>query len=173
MYKFHSTMFFLPQDLVQVITSFLWQNANLGANELAEDLDFYILWRKTVPPIFLKCAILDTNQWFHVANPMRSGHPYWPRKLLDLTPNNVWGEPLFAFGTMICRERIREVRTYKRCALRWIRNCTDNINIWFWYELQTKLLNKIKLEHFHQRAHRGFLQEALQQLSFYNPAFAS
>ena len=171
MYKYRRTLFFLPDDLVQVITSFLWQNANLRADELANDLDFYMLWRKTVPPIFLKCAILDLSQWFHVANPMRDGHPYWPRKLLDLTPKNVLGEPLFAFGTMICRERIREVRTYKRCALRWIRNCTDNIDIWYWYDLRVKLLNKIKLEHFHYRAHRGFLREALQQLSFYKLAF--
>jgi hypothetical protein len=173
MYKFPRTLFFLPDDIVQVITSFLWQTGNLSAHELGEDLDFYILWRKTVPPIFFKCAILDTTQWSHVANPMRDGHPYWPRKRLDLTPKQVWGEPLFAFGTMICRERIREVRTYKRCALRWIRNCTDNINIWYWYDLQVKLLNKIKLKHFHHRAHIGFLREALQQLSFYKLAFAS
>jgi hypothetical protein len=173
MYKFIQTRFFLPDDLVQLVTSFLWKSAKLSADELSEDLSFYCLWRKAVPPIFLKCAILDTSQWFHVANPMRDGHPYWPRKLLDITPKNVWGEPLFAFGTMICRERIREVRTYKRCALRWIRNCTDNINIWYWYDLQMKLLNKIKIEHFRHRAHRGFLEEALQQLSFYTISFAS
>ena len=173
MYRFCTTRFFLPDDLIRVVTSFLWKTAQLSADELSEDLEFYCLWQKTVPPIFLKCSILDIRDWYQVANPMRDGHPYWPRKLLDLTPKNVWGEPLFVFGTMICREKIREVRTYKRCALRWIRNCTDNIDIWYWYDLQVKLLNKIKLSHFRHRSHRGFLEEALEQLSYYTISFVS
>ena len=172
MAKYAQTRFFLPDDIVQILTSFLWKNANLSASELAWDLDFYCLWRKTVPPIFLKCAILDTCQWSQVANPMRDGHPYWPRKLLDIRPKTVWGDPLFSFGTMLCRERIREVRTYKRCALRWIKNCIENIDIWYWFDLQVKLLNKLKAEHFRPRAHPGFVAEALQQLSFYRLSFA-
>jgi hypothetical protein len=173
MYKFRRTRFCLPDDIVSLLCTFLWRNAKLRADELSADVDFYCLWRKTVPPIFLKCAVLDIHQWFHVANPMREGHPYWPRKLLNLEPKNVWGDTLFAFGSMICRERIRDVRTYKRCALRWIRACTDNIDIWYWWDLKQKLLCKIKPEHFHPRAHQAFLQEALSQLSFYKVSFAS
>ena len=170
--KFCTTRFFLPSDLIQVITSFLWKEVRLSAEEMAADIDFYILWRKVVPPIFLKCAVLDTSQLFYVANPMRGGHPYWPRKVLELTPNNVWGGSLYAFGAMICRERIREVKTYKRCCLRWIRNCTDNIEIWYWYDLQQKLLSKITIDHFRPQGHRGFLREALQQVSSYTLSFS-
>ena len=115
MYKFAQTRFFLPDDLVQLVTSFLWKSAKLSADELSEDLDFYCLWRKTVPPIFLKCAILDTCQWFHVANPMRDGHPYWPRKLLDLTPKNVWGAALCFRDHDLPRENSRGAYVQTMC----------------------------------------------------------
>jgi hypothetical protein len=173
MSKFIPTRFFLPDDIVQVIAGFLWAHVHLRASEMAEDIDFYLMWRKAVPPIFMTCAILDTSQLCYVANPMRDCHPYWPRKLLDLTPKNVWGGSLYAFGAMICKERIREVRTYKRCCLRWIRDCTENLEIWYWFDLQQKLLSKIRIEHFRQRGHRGFLQEALQQVAFYTLSFSS
>ena len=171
--RFCTTRFYLPDDLVQAVASFLWKHAKLRADEMAEDIDFYISWRRAVPPIFITCAILDTSQCFYVANPMRDGHPYWPRKLLDLTPKNVWGGNLYAFGAMICKERIRGVQTYKRCCLRWIQTCTDNIEIWYWFDLQQKLLSKIKIEHFRPQGHRGFLQEALQQVSFYTLSFSA
>ena len=85
--KKRKTVFTLPDDLITEIASFLWTDCTIHANELSADIDFYITWRTLVPPIFIKCAVADKLHCYDVANPMRAGHPYWPRQLLELNYN--------------------------------------------------------------------------------------
>ena len=169
--KKRKTMFTLPDDLITEIASFLWTDCTIHANELSADIDFYITWRTLVPPIFIKCAVTDKLHCYDVANPMRAGHPYWPRQLLELTPHTVWSRNLYLLGSFICREKIRGVKTYKRCCMRWIRYCCENIDLWYYFDLNQKVLSKITLDHFHARAHYPFLRQALAQISSYK--FAS
>ena len=143
------------------------------AHELARDIDFYMDWRNFVPPIFIKCSLTDTLHCYDVANPMRAGHPFWPRKLLHLTPESVWSKNMYLFGSFICRENIREVKTYKRCCMRWIRNCCENLELWYYFDLNQKLFSKITIQHFHARAHYPFLRTALAQIASYKFAFGA
>ena len=163
--------FFLPDDLIRRALEFLWPNASLTAAEFAEDIRFYAQWQAIVPAIFLECAVFDTTKCYYVPSPLRKDHPYWPRKVLVLKPRNVWSDALRAFGMMICRERIREIKTYRRCALRWIANCEQNVDLWYWFDLHQKLLNRLTIQHFRPRSHQGFVQEAFRQLSLCKRAF--
>ena len=160
-----TTMFFLHNDLIKLCTSFVWGNAGIDARELQRDIEFYELWHQKVPPIFLQCAMLETDLWQDVPNPMRAGYPYWPRRRLLIRPKTVWNDAMVTFGMKLCRERIREVRTYKRCALRWISNCITSLELGFFDEVEKKLFQRIKLQHFQRRSNFRFLEECLQQLS--------
>lgn len=172
MTNFDKVVFCAPSCVVEIIVSFIWEQ-RITASELASDLQFYESWRRTVPPIFLECAVPDVYHCYEIANPMRNGHPFWPRKFLDLTPTHIWAKTMYILGSWICKEKIRDVNTYKRCCLRWINDCCQNVELWYYYDLQQKLLNKITLDHFQYRAHRGFLSEALRQISSYRLSFVS
>ena len=155
-------LFSLPVDLVRLILSFELQ---ITPKELSDDIDFYIDWHNTVPPIFLSPRLLETRYLFYVASPMLPHHPYTPRRHLSMRPADVWAQTLTALGQMICRERIRELRTYKKCILRWIYDCIENRNPEYYRILHTKVLSKVALQHFRPSAHFVFLREALRQIS--------
>ena len=166
MSKFDTPMFFLPDDLIRLCTTFLWDSGGITASELRRDIVFYEKWHRKVPQIFLNCSVLETDLWMHVPNPMRKGYPYWPRKRLLLRPKTVWSDAMFTLGSRLCRERIREVRTYKRCALRWIQNCISSLHLECFDEVEEKLFHRIKEQHFRRRSNLRFVRECLQQLSF-------
>ena len=119
-------LFFLPPDLVNLILTFELQISPL---ELSEDIDFFVTWHNTVPSLFLSPRLLDTRYLFFVASPMLVNHAYTPRRHLAMRPADIWSQTLPAFGQMICRERIRELRSYKKCILRWIYDCIENRDV--------------------------------------------
>ena len=117
MTKNNTPMFFLPDDLIRLCTSFVWDSGGVSARDLRRDIRFYEKWHQRIPPIFLNCAVLETDLWMEVPNPLRVGYPYWPRRRLLLRPKTVWSDAMFTLGMRLCRERIREVKTYKRTNL--------------------------------------------------------
>ena len=159
--------FYMHDDLTTLVLSFLW---NLTACELRQDLKFYIQWHKVVPPIFLAGSLLREDFWYEVANPLCEHNPYTPRKILSMRPNDIWGFNLVALGSMICRSRVRETRTYKRCAMRWINDCVCSNDLHYYRELHEKLLSRLKIYHFQSRAPLPFLQAVFSQLEIYTPA---
>ena len=121
-------------------------------------------WIGTVS-IFLSPRLLDTRYLFYVANPMLPNHPYTPRRHLSMRPADVWAQTLTAFAQMLCRERIRELRTYKKCVLRWVYDCIENRSVQYYRILHAKVLWKLSPQHFRPSAHFAFLLEALRQIS--------
>ena len=154
--------FFLHDDLITELISFLYE---MTAQELREDLQFYLEWRNHVPSMFLSCQLLDTQFWYHRANPMCRYHPFHPRKFLNMRPEEVWAPTMIALGNMICKERIRGAKTYKKCALRWIFDCVENVEIWYWWHVKQLLFSRLSAEHFVERAPSRFVREALEQIA--------
>ena len=157
------TRFFLPDVLVTEMLKFVW---GITACELRSDLDFYIQWRKHVPPMFLEPSTLETRFWYNVANPLCRYHPYHPRKYLSLRPSDIWSASLPALGSMLCREKVRMVKTYKRCIMRWISDCITNRHIFFWFVLIDKVFKRINFEHFRVQVPSSFVQESLREIAF-------
>ena len=155
-------LFSLPHDLVRLVLSF---ELDISPKELSDDIDFFIKWHDTVPPIFLSPRLLDTRYLFYVANPMHVHHPYTPRRHLSMRPADVWAQTLTALAQMVCRERVRELRTYKKCILRWVYDCIENRNVEYYKILHSKVLGKLSLQHFRPSAHFAFLEEALRQIA--------
>ena len=157
-------MFLLHDDLITLIITYLFP---ITACELREDLIFYIKWA-AIPPMFLNCRVRETRYRHYVCNPMLKNIPYHPRRYIDLRPNEVWGPTLPALGAMLSKDAIREAKTYKRCALRWIYDCISNLEMYYWDELCDKLFSRISQHHFQYRygcCH--FLEEALRQVDSY------
>ena len=162
--------FYLHDDLINIVLGFVW---NVTASELRYDLEFYRRWNETVPPIFLAGSVLYRDFWYEVANPLCKHNPYVPRKYLSLRPNDIWNYNLIALGAMLSREKIREVRTYKRCAQRWIMDCVAGNRPEYYIELRKKLLTRLKISHFQSRAPSPFLAEVFSQLAIYTPSSVS
>ena len=163
--RYDKPMFFLPTDLTQIVIDYVWSCKQLSVRELRHDLIFYIQWRQKIPGIFLSTSILDRHTWMQIPNPMIENLPYYPSKFLSLHATNVWSENLFLLGTMLCKEKIRECRTYKRCAMRWIDECVSFVSFEGWNILYEKLLSKLQLKHFRSRAHFPFVLECLHAIS--------
>ena len=155
------TMFCLPRDLFNLMLSFVYE---CEATEFIADLNFYIAWQKAVPPMFLSASLLDTRFWYGVANPMLPYHPYTPRKFLRMEPADIWAATLPAFVNMICRERVRETRTYKGCIQRWANDCVSNRQLEYYVLLSMKGFKKLTADHFVSSHHPFFVEEALRQV---------
>ena len=154
-------MFLLHDDLITLCVSYVW---DLTSFELKDDLDFYIQWQRYVPHMFLQTAVLDTRFWYTVANPMCKYNPYYPRKYLSLRPADIWSPSLRSLGSMICKEKIRSLKTYKGCVLRWIDDCTSNRHLFYWFYLARRVLSRLKITHFQTRAPCFFVREALEEI---------
>ena len=154
-------MFRLPNDLISVILSHVFE---CTAKELEQDLNFYIAWQKTVPPMFLSASLLDTRYWFGVANPMLSYHPYTPRKFLQMQPADIWAATLPAFVNMICRERVRGIQTYKGCIQRWAADCIAGRRLEYYIILSSKGFRNLTPDHFRVSHPPFFVEEALRQI---------
>ena len=157
----------LNDDLVQLTLSFLF---DVTLPEIKRDVDLYCYWHKTVPPIFISSQIYSKKYCTLVPSPFRHENPFIPTSYLSITPTHVWGFSLYNFGSMLCNERVRAAKTYKRCARRWIRHCSCCLNPGQYVQLYNKLLCKLDATHFLPRAPRTFLKEALTQIAFYRPA---
>ena len=150
----------LPKDLMDLTISFVY---DITAQELFEDLEYFIRWQKHVPPMFLSCTLLDQRYLFSVANPMRPFHPYTPRKYLSMQPSDIWASTLPALVNMINAERVREIKTYKGCIRRWTHDCITSRKLEFYLLLCKKALVKLSDRHFRRSFPVFFVQEALRQ----------
>ena len=160
MHNTHTFRMRLPIDLTNLTVSFLY---NITAQELFEDLHFYLRWQKHVPPMFLSCTLLDQRYLFAVANPMRPFHPYTPRKFLSMQPCDIWASTLPALVNMINPERVREIKTYKGCVTRWTHDCITSRKLEFYLILCKKALVKLSERHFRRSFPVFFVREALRQ----------
>ena len=158
--------FALPKDLVNLLLSFVYE---ITSDELARDLEFYIKWRSKVPPMFLSATLLNTRFYFSVANPMVRYHPYTPRKNLRMRPTDIWACTLLAFLHGLSKERVRSLRTYRGCILRWAHDCLQNRKIEYYAMLHHRILSKLKPHHFRSARPSAFLAEALRQISVFWP----
>jgi hypothetical protein len=159
--------FSLPDDLITVAISFLFP---ITASELRQDLTFYIKWSR-VPSMFLNCQLRETRYRYFVCNPMQMYVPFYPRRYLDMRPNEVWGPTLPALGALLCKEALRDAKTYKQCALRWIWDCISNLEIYYWDVLRIKLFKRISPVHFQYRPGCAyFVEEALRLIDSCTPS---
>ena len=162
-----NVVFYLPTDLLNIVLSF---DLLCSVAELAEDLNFYISWQRTVPAMFLTASLLDTRYWYNVANPMLRYHPFTPRRYLRMRPCDIWSQTLPALTNMICRERVREIRTYKACVQRWVTDCVENRHLFYYRTLVKKVLGKITQRHFRPNHPGFFVEEALRQVALSSDA---
>ena len=155
-------MFRVNNDLLNIILSYDYR---IPPEEFIADLEFYTRWQR-VPPLFLSASLIDTRILFHVANPCRKHHPFTPRRHLKMRPCDIWAATLPALVHMVCRERLRELKTYKKCCLNWTYDCVENHKLWYYEKLESRLLTRLQLDHFRPSAQRAFVIEALRQIAF-------
>ena len=164
---FAPTRFAMHDDVITLLMSFLFE---ISAQDLRCDLNYYIEWRYTVPDVFLACSLFEERLLHHVGNPMRKHFPYYPRKFLSMRPCDIWSPSLMALGTMLSPAGLRNIKTYRRCAFRWIIDCIDNREIHYYIVLKRKLLDRLTISQFRIRSHLQFVQEALRQVASCTPA---
>ena len=158
------SVFFLPHDLTNIVLEFVYE---IAPAELEQDLDFYIRWRTNVPPMFLSATLFNTRYFFNVANPMLEYHPYTPRKHLRMRPCDIWSSALSVLVRGLCKQKIREIHTYRGCAIRWCVDCIQNRKLAYYTLLQDKILTKLKSHHFRRGVHHCFVSHALLQISLF------
>lgn len=161
----HNVVFCLPTDLLNIVLNF---DLRCTADELAEDITFYTEWQNCVPPMFLSVCLLDTRFYFNVANPMIKFYPFIARRYLRMRPCDIWSQTLPALANMICKERIREMRTYKACVQRWVSDCVNNRKLFYYKTLVKKALGKLTQDHFRPNHPGFFVLEALQQVALFS-----
>jgi hypothetical protein len=149
----------LPRDISNLVVSFLY---DISYQELMIDLNYYIMWH-SVPSIFLKASFLDIRTFCFVPSPMHKNVPYFPRKYIRMRPYDIWSNGLLLLTNKICKERIRELKTYKGCVLRWAFDATSTRHIAWYNQMHERVLKKLTLEHF--RHPDFFVTEALMQIS--------
>ena len=147
------TRFALNTDTLDIVLGYLWDG--LRTKEFREDLRVYKQWHDIVPARFLSAEISYGGLWCHkVASPFRQHHPYVPRRKFMISPNDIWNENLLIMVAALCKERIRSIRTYKRCAIRWVEDCIWNVHPEYYVILQEKLLNRITVDLFQDHVDR-------------------
>ena len=133
--------------MLDIVLGYLW--VGLRSKVFIEDLRVYEQWHEIVPARFLSAQITYNGRWYHkVASPFRRYHPYVPRQNLLIAPDDIWNENLLILAALLCKERVRTIRTYKRCALRWVEDCIWNTHPEYYTILQEKLLNRITVDLF-------------------------
>ena len=154
-------MLALNLDCLGVITDFAFE---CTAQELLDDLDFYIAWQKTVPPMFLMASLLDTRYWLRVANPLIKFYPFVARKHLRMRPEDIWAATLPSLTHYISKELVRDLRTYRQCVIRWAMDAVQNRSLWYYVRLREKILKKLRENHFRRNCPHFFVREALRQI---------
>mgnify|MGYP003711541159 FL=1 len=152
----------LPDDLITLITQTAFQ---CTASEFFQDLDFYTTWANTVPAMFISAQVLDLRFWYCVANPMIRWHPFIARRHLKLLPHDIWAGTLPCLVQYLDRERLRSLKTYKRCVVRWVDEAVTSHHVWFYQHVLTKVLIKLRIEHFRPNCPQFFVREALSQIA--------
>jgi hypothetical protein len=147
----------LPSDVSNLVVSFLY---DISYQELAIDLNYYIMWH-SVPSMFMK-ASLDLRTFCFVPSPMHKNVPYVPRSYLRMRPSDIWSDGLITFSSRICKEKIRELKTYKGCILRWVFDATSTRHIAWYQQMHERVLKKLTVDHF--RHPDFFVLEALMQI---------
>ena len=139
--------FVLDKDTLDLVLGFAWDG--MDSKQLTEDLAMFADWHRIVPPEFLHAEITVNGECFNkVANPFRRGYPFTPLRLLSITPSSVWNHNLWILGAGLCKERVRFIRTYKKCAQRWIAECICNLHPQYYVILYKKLLHKLTVDLF-------------------------
>jgi hypothetical protein len=149
----------LPSDISNLVVSFLYDNTY---HELATDLNYYIMWH-SVPSMFLKASLLDLRTFCFVPSPMHKNVPYVPRSYLRMRPSDIWSNSLIVLSNRICKEKIRALKTYKGCVMRWVFDTTSTRHFCWYKQLYERVLKKLTVDHF--RHPDFFVVEALMQIS--------
>ena len=159
------TRFVLDNDTLGIVISFLWPTVTI--QDVLRDFEVYKKWHETVPIRYLRITVKFKNKWFHtVPNPYRANYQYTPRKFLSNCPLEIWGDDLPCLAQALSREGIRSIRTYKKCAMRWVRECTSNLHPELYNTLKEKLLLKLTPQVFCPHFSKQFLAYLLEPLSF-------
>jgi len=149
----------LPLVLADLVCNFAY---GITAQELYEDLDFYCAWSEKVPPVFLNHFVVHRETSLPYANPMIKHHPYMPMRHFDFVPDSIWAITLVVFCSMIDKEVIRELKTYKGCVLRWVRMCMSGARPEY-FERLLKVFTRLEPHHFYP-ARQAFVSECLRQI---------
>ena len=151
------TLFRINNDILDIVLGYLWEG--LRSKAFIEDLRVYKQWHDIVPARFLSAQIIYNGSWYHkVASPFRQYHPYVPRQNLLIAPVDIWNENLIILAASLCKERIRSIRTYKRCAIRWVEDCVWNAHPQYYKILYKKLLSRLTVDLFPDHVDKSLIR---------------
>ena len=149
----------LPSDISNLVVSFLF---DISYQEMTTDINYYIMWH-SIPSLFLKASLLDLRTFCFVPSPMHRNVPYVPRGYLRMRPCDIWSPNLLLFCNGICKEKVRELKTYKGCILRWAFDTVSTRHIAWYQQFYKRVLKKLTIDHL--RHPDFFAVEALMQIS--------
>jgi len=148
----------LPTDLQNIVFDYAF---SLPYTFLKSDIDKCESVQNCIPPSFLVAIAFYSLRWGHVNSPYRKGNAYFPTVLLDL--ENPWNGVISVLITMIHKEKIRSIRTYKGILHRRANHLYDS-EFRNWNRLY-KYLVKLKPCHFRHNARQSFLRVVLGEVS--------
>ena len=148
----------LPTDLQDVVCKYAY---GIPYYRLQSDVELCSMIQESIPPSFLVAVCFHKLKWGHVNCPFRKGNAYYPSFHLDMS--NPWNCVLAAFITMLHKERVRELRTYKGIIAR---RAGDLYTSMFskWNKMFT-YLKRLKPCHFRHNAQRSFVREVLAEIA--------
>jgi hypothetical protein len=153
----------LPECLQDLVTMFAF-----GANYkiIKYDIERCQIIQDCIPPSFLVAVVFYKYRWGYVNSPFRAGNGYYPSWLIDY--ESVWNGVPTAFVCMICKERIRQNKTYKGIIFRRISEMLGN-NFREWNSTYESVFSKLNDSHFRVNSQRSFREEILYELSEASP----
>ena len=149
----------LPRVLGQLVCDFAFGGTLC---ELESDLDFYIRWQTQVPGVFLSQSLMDLETGLLHASPMIKNHPYAPTRKFLIRPESVWSITLLLLVASIDKHKVRRLKTYKGCIIRWARECLAGCKPEYYQKVHT-IFTQLTLEHFYP-VRRAFVAECLKQI---------
>jgi hypothetical protein len=152
----------INEDCASVLISFLWPNYT--REELLTDIDYYISWHRT-PDIFINCAIHDIQLDVRVPSPYRKNTPFRPRRTLRISPWSIWSPAMKRFMYWLSKDKVRKLKTYKRCVMRWVSDVLENRKVEYYVFLHHKILKYLTPEFFRGQQNTLFQEEVLQQIA--------
>lgn len=152
----------LPTVLQNLVCDIAWE---LPYDYIKWDVDQCATIQECVPPAFFLATCFRRDQWGSVNSPYRRGNDYIPRTFLEMSP--CWNDVPLALVCMICKDRVRELKTYKAIFLRRVSMLRAN-DLRAWNDLYDGL-KRLRLCHFQRCSNQSFLREVLLELSEASP----
>ena len=148
----------LPTCLQDLVCDIAW---GLPYGYIKWDVDQCAVVQACVPENFMYALHHYKYRWGYINSPYRRGNAYYPRTYLKMSP--CWNSVPLAFACMICKERVRSLKTYKGIFLRRVKMLDDHdLKDW---NIVFKAFKLLRLSHFQRNANRSFVRQILLDVS--------